>query len=426
MASDVKAGGGASPTLIASAMPLRVQRAVNWYGLSQLGYLAAKAIYDRYRAKSAHRVTVSGDDPLYPELEAWLITQIPAHRRKVTRIRYVRPPSTDETVAVADDGSRESLASHGNLAVVYDGDVEQPVTIDGHKVTVHVQRPEASDRERNWRPPPEMRFIAHTIEARDAVVDMLARLAAARASEVRKPAFYVTSRWNGFTRMRDYHPRRLDSIVLPDDIIKPLVDDLAVFLGAEARYSQLGIPWHRGYLLHGVPGTGKSSLAAALAAHFALDTYFLVPTAIESDDSLMQMLAEISPRSMLVIEDIDVMHAARDRNDDTSRGVSMQALLQALDGMVTPHGQVLVMTTNRVDVLDPALRRPGRADLTIEVPQLDGASIVELLYRLTGTHYDIPAEIVLPGSDIVEVVKPYIQDPGAMDRAIRTWLSEAR
>lgn len=426
--SEVKAAGG-SPTLIASALHPRLQRAVNWYGLASLAFATVKAARDRWQTHTHHRVAVAGDDPLYPELEAWLIDKIPAERRKVTRVRYVRPASSDASPEVADwtDGDRpESKATHGNIAVVYDGDVEQPVDIRGHKITVQVTRPEAftgEGRQRRWQPP-EMRFTAHSIDARDAVLDMLAELAAVRASEVRTPAFYITNRWGGFHRMREYHPRRLDSIVLPDDITKPLVDDLAVFLASEARYTQLGIPWHRGYLFTGEPGTGKSSLAAALANHFALDTYFLIPAAIESDDALIQMLAEVTPRSLLVIEDVDVIHASRDRDEDQGGGITTQALLQALDGMVTPHGMVTIMTTNRAEVLDPALTRPGRADLKIEIPKLEKQSMCRLFERFTGRSYEPPDGPMgsHTGSELVEVVKPHIHDPDAMDRAIVDWI----
>lgn len=424
MATEEVASRGSTPTFIAAALHPRIQKALNWYGLLTIAINTAKTARNRWRARTEHYVTVSGSDPLYPELEAWLIEQIPARRRKATKVRYVRPPSNgDEVLAESVDGRQESLPTHGHIAVVYDGHLEQPVQIGGQRVVVQVEQQDVNDR-RDRHKLPSMKFTTHSVQARDAVIDMLADLAHRRASVARQPAFYITNRWGGFNRLRDHHPRRLDSIVLPDDIMKPLLDDLYVFLMSEARYAQLGIPWHRGYLFTGVPGTGKSSLAAALADHFALDTYFLVPAAIDGDDTLVGMLAEVSPRSMLVIEDVDGIHASRDRDDDSRGGITTQALLQALDGMVTPHGMITVMTTNRADILDPALVRPGRADLTIEIPKLDRHAIRDLLFQFTGQHYEIPNTSGVPGSSVVEVIKPYVHDPEAVDRAIRGWISE--
>src|SRR5580658_3303871 len=71
-----------------------------------------------------------------------------------------------------------------------------------------------------------------------------------------------------WTRVQGYTPRLLESVVLKPGEKEDLVNDVERFKLAKARYRQLGVPYHRGYLLYGPPGTGKTSLVSALAARF--------------------------------------------------------------------------------------------------------------------------------------------------------------
>ncbi|RHN54252.1 putative P-loop containing nucleoside triphosphate hydrolase [Medicago truncatula] len=63
------------------------------------------------------------------------------------------------------------------------------------------------------------------------------------------------------------HPASFDSIALDPDLKKAIIDDLDRFLRRKKMYKKVGKPWKRGYLLHGPPGTGKSTLVAAMAKY---------------------------------------------------------------------------------------------------------------------------------------------------------------
>ncbi len=71
------------------------------------------------------------------------------------------------------------------------------------------------------------------------------------------------------------HPRALDSVVTEDGVKEQLIGDLREFLDSEAFYVKRGIPWRRGVLLHGVPGSGKTSTILAVASELKLDVYVL-------------------------------------------------------------------------------------------------------------------------------------------------------
>lgn len=81
-------------------------------------------------------------------------------------------------------------------------------------------------------------------------------------------------------------------------------------------------------------------------------------------------------------------HSTRVRTDE-SPGVTMDGLLNALDGMLTPHGLITCMTTNHAEVLDPALVRPGRVDLAMEFGYLDADQLRRLLKAFMGRVPDL-------------------------------------
>ena len=93
------------------------------------------------------------------------------------------------------------------------------------------------------------------------------------------------------------------------------------------------------------------------------------------DDSLNTLLNSTEVNSIILLEDIDAIFQGReavnkmdyDGEDWTRSGPSFSGLLNALDGVRSQEGRILIMTTNHKEKLDPALLRPGRADLQIEL-----------------------------------------------------------
>jgi chaperone BCS1 len=159
----------------------------------------------------------------------------------------------------------------------------------------------------------------------------------------------------------------MESVAMPAEQKNRIVEDLRTFLAAEDHYNRLAIPWHRGYMFHGPPGTGKTSLVKGLACEFNLDLWYISLSDLNAESSLLALLAEVGPRSLLLLEDIDTARITHDRDGADQGKISMSSLLNTLDGVATPHGLITVMTTNRFDILDPALTRVGRMDLVEEL-----------------------------------------------------------
>jgi chaperone BCS1 len=192
----------------------------------------------------------------------------------------------------------------------------------------------------------------------------------------------MPARWgSGWQKRADLPTRGLDSVVLKAGQLERLRDDLGDFLASEERYVRMSQPWHRGYLLHGPPGTGKTSVARSLATEFGLPSYYLPLGDIAKDSDLMQLVGGIKPRSVLLLEDVDSFHAATSRTDEKDHA-SVATLLNALDGVWTPHGLITIMTTNNRDALDSALIRAGRIDVDEELSVLDEEQAIRLAERL--------------------------------------------
>jgi len=185
--------------------------------------------------------------------------------------------------------------------------------------------------------------------------------------------------------------RALDSVILPSKTKSQIVLDIERFLSKKTKefYGFHGIPYRRCYLLHGVPGAGKTSLIQAIAGHFKRSISFLQPTHADmSDDSLAAAMAELPRNTVAVLEDIDALFD-KDRTSKVSKScLTFSGLLNALDGIGSTSGQLIFMTTNLRDQLDPALIRNGRVDFHIHFDYASDEQIEEMwtTYYPDGSH----------------------------------------
>lgn len=163
--------------------------------------------------------------------------------------------------------------------------------------------------------------------------------------------------------------RPMQSVVLPSAMKDRLLNDVEKFLSPKTKdfYFRNGIPYRRSYLFHGAPGTGKTSMVQAIAGHFKRNVCFLLPTHPEmTDDNLRDAIQSIPDNSIVVFEDIDALFTKGRENKSNKSALTFSGLLNALDGIGSPNGQIFVLTTNLRENLDHALIRNGRVDLHIE------------------------------------------------------------
>ncbi|MGD0053595.1 MAG: AAA family ATPase [Vulcanimicrobiaceae bacterium] len=171
-------------------------------------------------------------------------------------------------------------------------------------------------------------------------------------------------------------------MILADDAARNALADLQGFLADRTWYVERGLPYRRGYLLHGPPGGGKSSLTFALASELGMDLYVLNLAAPMLDDTLLALLMRRIPaRGILLIEDVDAAFTAREKSDTAASHVTFSGLLNALDGVSSRDSQITVMSTNHIERLDPALIRPGRVDCRLFLGNAQREQARELFAR---------------------------------------------
>ncbi|KAF8658863.1 hypothetical protein HU200_059359 [Digitaria exilis] len=204
------------------------------------------------------------------------------------------------------------------------------------------------------------------------------------------------------------HPSTFDTLAMDPALRDAIRSDLLRFVRRREHYARAGRAWKRGYLLHGPPGTGKTSLIAAIANLLEFDIYDLELTAVGSNSELRRLLASTRPKSVIVVEDIDCSLDLFDRttrassSSPTSQGVqfdvmggmmpytreriSLSGVLNFVDGLWSScvGERLIVFTTNHVDKLDPALLRPGRMDRKIELGYCKGHALRVLASNYLG------------------------------------------
>ncbi|MBW3003657.1 proteasome-activating nucleotidase [Candidatus Woesearchaeota archaeon] len=173
------------------------------------------------------------------------------------------------------------------------------------------------------------------------------------------------------------------------DQVQEIIEVVELPLKKPGLFKKIGIQPHKGVLLHGPPGTGKTLLAKAVAAS-TKSTFIeivgseLVQKFIGEGAKLVKevfALAKEKAPSIIFIDEIDALAAKRiEIGTSGEREVqrTFMQLLAELDGF-KPLGDVKVIgATNRKDILDPAVIRPGRLDRLIEVPVPDKEGVKQI------------------------------------------------
>ncbi len=177
--------------------------------------------------------------------------------------------------------------------------------------------------------------------------------------------------------------------VAGQDEAKESLQEVVDFLHNPGKYTQIGAKLPKGALLVGPPGTGKTLLAKAVAgeAHvpfFSLSGSEFVEMFVGVGASRVRDLFEEAKKNapcIIFIDEIDAIGKTRDSHygGNDEREQTLNQLLAEMDGFDTSKGLLILAATNRPEVLDPALLRPGRFDRRIIVERPDLKGRVEIL-----------------------------------------------
>ncbi|KAG8626760.1 hypothetical protein KVT40_005705 [Elsinoe batatas] len=203
-----------------------------------------------------------------------------------------------------------------------------------------------------------------------------------------KTVIYTLSNMQWLPLGEPRRKRPFSSVVLAEGVSARILADVREFLDARTWYLDRGIPYRRGYMLHGPPGTGKTSFVQALAGELDYNIAMLsLSQRGLHDDLLNRLLLNVPPRTIVLLEDADAAFAnRRQREEDGYSGgsVTFSGLLNALDGVASAEERIVFMTTNYIERLDEALVRPGRIDMMVHLGNASEWQVEQMWDRFYG------------------------------------------
>ena len=192
----------------------------------------------------------------------------------------------------------------------------------------------------------------------------------------RSANFVYNAKDDFFAKMGYLQHRTKESLFLKEgevDTIFNIIDD---FLKSKAEYQRCAVPYKLNILLHGIPGSGKTSVITTVASHFGLNVAIIPFTSNLADDTLAKGLrraAQLNCR-LIALEDVDCLFEhARKPHDSAKTRLTLSGLLNCMDGLLRggADGLIMFLTANMTNEIDEAMLRTARVDLSMAFTHAD-------------------------------------------------------
>jgi predicted AAA+ superfamily ATPase len=207
-------------------------------------------------------------------------------------------------------------------------------------------------------------------------------------------------------------PRDLSTLYFSNGEIDKITKFLDKFKDNEEFYREKHIKYKTGILLHGKPGTGKTSLSNAIANYYDRSILNIDISTFDRLDLpyITQAINSDTQKYVVLLEDIDTLFLNRKKeNLDKEENSIVNRLLQFLDSNSSPDNVIFIATTNHLDRLDEALLRHGRFDLKVEVDEIREDEVYRFVRDF---HLDDVA-----AAEIIEEYKRDMKDDGLFNQS---------
>jgi hypothetical protein len=231
-------------------------------------------------------------------------------------------------------------------------------------------------------------------------------------------------------REKKSNGKALENLFFPQNV-KDLINVIGLWVKSQDWYKEKSIPWKRGWLLYGLPGTGKTALARAFAEDLDLPIYFFslaqlsnsefikswqsmqlnIPciALIEDIDNVFDKRKNISQNSLLLARGFQNDNSDNDDDNSLKMPLTFDTLLNCIDGVDKSDGVFTIITTNDISKIDEAIgvpkvledgthtfvsSRPGRIDKAIELTYMLKENKVEMAKRILGDFKDKLKEVL--------------------------------
>lgn len=176
--------------------------------------------------------------------------------------------------------------------------------------------------------------------------------------------------------------REINTLFFEDNVKESIINHIDGFLKNKDLYQKRSLLYKTGILFYGDPGTGKTSLAKAIATKYKIDMAIINMSTFEglNVESLTTSLNADKKMYLVLLEDIDTMFDTLDRTDTKSNrnNAVINKLLQFLDSNSSPTNVIFIATTNHPEKLDEAILRSGRFDLKVAVRGINKPKAIEM------------------------------------------------